>query len=400
MGVTILDTIYNGSNRIATFEGYTEYVGGNYHLQILASLDSLDYLLRFETTGSGTYDLWSGAWAGYNNMVTSLPTVGQMPDIVDYVLPDADQTIVSSWNCSEKVVSVGNFRNRLGHIDYNMNPYVNPATTPGDISPNSSIGPNRHNLTKPDVVASGDVSLSAGPLWLLGNPAYNALIDSGGWHVRNGGTSMASPIVTGIAALYLERCRYASYSQFLTDLTNTSYTDVFTGFVPNNTFGYGKPSAFDLLQELALETQPTISYNSGTTILSSPSSGYQWFLDGNEIQGETNQEHTPQAPYGDYTVMTINDDGCYAISNPLTIAAGFEDLESNKISAYPNPGWNVITIDVDEVIDQVVAVDMNGKQIKLGRNFGDFDVRPLERGLYTLYIYTSNKTYVSKFVRQ
>ena len=45
--------------------------------------------------------------------------------------------------------------------------------------------------------------MSAYPLSLLSNPALNASIDSNGWHGRNGGTSLASPVIAGIAALYL-----------------------------------------------------------------------------------------------------------------------------------------------------------------------------------------------------
>ena len=110
IGITMFDTIWNGSNRIATFEAYTEIVNNNYHLQLfISNVDSTNYLYRFETVGTGQYDLWSGAWLGYNDMVSVIPTVIEMPHIVDYVLPDSMQTIVSSWNCSEKVVSVGEY---------------------------------------------------------------------------------------------------------------------------------------------------------------------------------------------------------------------------------------------------------------------------------------------------
>lgn len=399
IGSTIYDTIWNNGNRIATIEAYREIVGSNFHLQVFVSnVDSTSYNYRFETTGTGQYDLWSGAWAGYNDMVTTLPTIAEMPAIAYYVLPDNSQTVVSSWNCSEKVVSVGNMRNRQGHIDKNGNPYINLATVPGDISPNSSTGPNRHNVIKPDVSAAGDVSLGAGPLWVLTTPAYYPLVDSGGWHVRNGGTSMASPVVTGIAALYLERCRYADYSSFMLDLKNTCYTDGFTGSVPNNTFGFGKPDAFSLLQELTLETQPTVSFNSGSTILSSSAGAYQWILDGNEIQGETNQQLTPQAPYGTYQVMTINSDGCYAVSDPLVITAGLDE-ENNSMKIYPNPTLDEFKIESENEISRVVAKDMNGKEVELKEiSEGKYSLKELETGNYILMIYTDQQIVLAKII--
>ena len=267
---TILyDTIYNSlGDRIATIELFPEVVGNNYHLEVLFSnVDSTSYYYRFMTKGSGEFDMWSGAWMGLNDFVTNIPDVSAYPPIADYIMPDTLQTIVSSWNCSEKVISVGNIRNRQGHIDKNNNLYVSSDQTPvGKLSPNSSKGPSRHNVVKPDVSASGDVSLTAGPLWMLNNPGNNSFIDVGGWHVRNGGTSMASPLVAGLAALYLEKCPLATYNDFKNDLISTTYTDNYTGSVPNMAYGYGKPHGLDLM----LSTDFTAGINGGNEICTDP----------------------------------------------------------------------------------------------------------------------------------
>jgi len=249
-GTVILDTLYNSvGQRIATIELYPELVGDNYNLQVyFSNVDSTAYLYRFMTKGSGSYDIWSGAWLGLNDFETNIPTSTQYPAIADYNLPDSLQTIVSSWACSQKVITVGNSRNQQGHMDRNNNYYTPSTYTPsGALSPNSSKGPNRNNLIKPDISASGDVSLTAAPLLLLSNPAFNGTIDQGGWHARNGGTSMASPVVAGIAALYLESCPKAGYLAFKNDLISTAFTDAYTGAVPNNAYGYGKPHALNLM---------------------------------------------------------------------------------------------------------------------------------------------------------
>lgn len=400
LGVTIYDTIWNGANQIATIEVYTEIIDNAYHMQILAEIDSLNYNYRFETTGAGQYDLWSGAWLGYNNMLTVIPTVAQMPKIVDYVLPDKNQIIVSSWNCSEKVVSVGNFRNRQGHIDRNYNVYINLTTPPGQISPNSSSGPNRHNVTKPDVSASGDVSLGAGPLWVLGNPAYYSVVDSGGMHVRNGGTSMASPIVAGIAALYLERCRYATYDQFLTNLQGTAYTDGFTGAVPNNTYGFGKPHAFDLLSNTTLPAQPTIDYATGINITSSPSTYYQWYLDGMPLANEDNQLLATAPPYGDYQVMVGNAEGCTALSNPFTVTLNLNELSETNAIVYPNPSTQFIEFKGVDQIENVTATDNSGKAIVLiEKGSQRFDISKLAAGKYVLSVKSATGIQVVNLVK-
>lgn len=323
VGIPILDTIYNSSgNRIATIEIYTELIDGNYHMEAyFSNVDSTAYNFRFSTTGSGKYDLWSGAWLGLNNLVTTIPSSAILPEIIHYNMPDSLQTIVSNWACSEKVITVGNVRNRLGHIDNNGNQYY-PATdmTPsGKLSPNSSVGPSRHGLTKPDVSASGDVSLTAAPLWLLTNPAYNTLIDSGGWHARNGGTSMASPGVAGIAALYLEKCNKATYASFKSDLIATVFTDSYTGVVPNNSYGYGKPHALNLL----LSTEFTASVLGSNVTCGNPPS----------ILGLTSSSPLMTAYWsnggigltdtissaGDYSALVYSSRGCSVQSDTLTV---------------------------------------------------------------------------------
>lgn len=244
------DTIFGLSgHKLAVVEMYGEMMQGTYHLEVLISnIDSLDYLYRFATTGHGEYDLWSGVWAGLNEFVTTVPDPILMPSIVHYNFPDTLQTIVSAWSCSEKVITVGNLRNRFKHIDNNGNVYFNGSNTPpGKLSDASSKGPSRHGVIKPDISAGGDVTLSVAPLFMRANPAYNSALAPGGWHARNGGTSMASPVVAGIAALYLEKCNTQNYADFKRDLTNNALNDNFTGPTPNYAYGYGKVNALNLL---------------------------------------------------------------------------------------------------------------------------------------------------------
>lgn len=322
LNTTIYDTIYNSNgNRIATIETYTEIINGNYHMEAyFSNVDSTNYNFRFMTTGSGKYDLWSGAWMGLNTIVNPIPSALILPELANYHVPDSLQTIVSSWNCSEKVISVGNVRNRLGHINNNGAQYYpsSDMTPPGKLSPNSSKGPNRHLVVKPDVSASGDVTLAAAPLWFLSNPANNTLIDSGGWHARNGGTSMASPVVAGIAALYLEKCRKASYASFKTDLLATVYSDSYTGSVPNFAYGHGKPHALNLMLlndfnanidgEDSICIDPvTIYANSSESLMTAIwSDGYEGLIN-------------PTAQAGSYTAEVFNTHGCAFVTDTFTV---------------------------------------------------------------------------------
>jgi hypothetical protein len=77
---------------------------------------------------------------------------------------------------------------------------------------------------------------------------------------RNGGTSMASPIVAGIAALYLQKRPTATWNEVMQALICTAVQDSFTGAVPNYSYGNGKVNAF-----AAITRAPCIIYGATDT---------------------------------------------------------------------------------------------------------------------------------------
>ncbi|MNU64954.1 PII-type proteinase precursor [compost metagenome] len=325
LGAVIRDTLWNGSNRIATMEIYPEIIGPNLHLEFyLNHVDSASYLYALKTKGSGKYDAWSGsAFISLNDMVTTgLPTAAVYPNIQHYNLPDSLQTIVSSWNCSPKVVTVGNIRNRYSHVDKNGNTYLpNPPnyTAVGQLTPASAKGPTRNGHVKPDVVACGDVSLSAGPFWLLNDPGFNASMSIDGLHVRNGGTSMASPVVAGIAALYLQKCSKGNYQSFLDAIRSTAFTDAFTGTIPNNAYGYGKIHALNMMQQSNFTNTITAETffcpgDSAVSTASIPNYDIRW------MNGDTTY-HSALAASGDVYFMAYDQNGCVSFSDTITVLA-------------------------------------------------------------------------------
>jgi subtilisin family serine protease len=202
------------------------------------------YNWRLITNGSGHFDLWS-----FDMLATGLPNSGVFPDIVKYRLPDLTQTMVSSFTCSDKVISVGEYINRDHYTDANGIIQSFPFTV-GSHTSSSSQGPTRDGRIKPDISATGLVTLSCAVLadvpWFLAN-APNKLA-AGAKHIRDGGTSSASPAVAGIAALYLEKNPNANYFDVKNAIITCAKKDNFTGNnLPDNVWGYGKADAFATL---------------------------------------------------------------------------------------------------------------------------------------------------------
>ena len=246
------DTIWNfAHDQLATVQYWSEQRDGQYLLQVyLPNPDSSQYNFRFETVGTGSFDCWSSSILGLSNMVSDTTSIINFSESHKYVMPDSLKTIVSSFQCSPYVITVGNYWNDSGYVNLDTTWTANGGTR-GMIVASSSKGPTRDNRIKPEIAASGHGVNSAIPFHTINYYINHATLDStlaiGGMHRRNGGTSMASPIVAGVGALLLEKCNKMTALEFKNALITNAYTDNFTGMLPNNYFGYGKLDGFNTL---------------------------------------------------------------------------------------------------------------------------------------------------------
>ena len=103
---------------------------------------------------------------------------------------------------------------------------------------------------------------------------------------------------------------------------------------------------------------PVVLQNGGTLSSSATGEGYQWYLNGNEIVGATQQNYTPTTN-GDYSVQVLFANGC-EISAPLTVSSlGIDTQEQQRISIYPNPTSDNVFLgngDIGEIHVQVFDV--------------------------------------------
>lgn len=283
---TYSDTIKNGSNILAIVQTYAELQGDKYLLQVMLNEpDSNTYNFSILSTGSGKFDFWSSSLLRTSDIVeTGLPTVAQYPPMAFYTLPDSAKTTVSSFSCSPNLITVANFVNRKTYIDVDSVEQVKPET-PGQKAVTSSVGPDRRGNIKPDIGATGDYTIAANSAAtiaanLVAGPANRAKIALGGMHRYNGGTSMASPVIAGIATLYFQKCPNASMAEIKSAILGTAKQDIFTGTLPNPIFGYGKVDALAALNQsvgnLTLGNNVDLCGDDSVHIIPPPFVSYEW----------------------------------------------------------------------------------------------------------------------------
>ena len=147
--------------------------------------------------------------------------------------------------------------------------------------------------------------------------------------------------------------------------------------------------------------QPTISLN-GNNLTTASATTYQWYINGNLINGATSQNYTPTQS-GIYVVRTTDLNGCvYAYSKgySYTLMTEIEELSGEKVSIYPNPTSGIIDIDLNFQTAKhikVVLFDAYGKIVFETENRTRLDISSLANGgVYFMSISLDDKKPVYK----
>jgi subtilisin family serine protease len=223
--------------------------------------DTLSLLWRIESMGTGLHHSWNFDFAA-----VVPPTVLQYPRMVKYVAPDTLYSIVSGFQCVDDVITVANYNNVGDYIDEN-NATQNSGYLGGSRAPDSSVGPTRDGRQKPDIAATGTGVFGA--LCVSWQAYFNANLQSsmapGGMHFFGTGTSAASPVVAGLAALYLQANPGATSGLVRSAITNCAYHDGFTGnVIPDLAWGYGKLDGLAAMQCVILTGKNEMKLNTNS----------------------------------------------------------------------------------------------------------------------------------------
>lgn len=206
----------------------------------------------------------------------------------------------------------------------------------------SSIGPLYNGTMKPDVSAPGHNVVSSISSFTDDAYSSSASLQFNGrtYHFSGmSGTSMSSPVVTGICALIWEVNPYLTPRQVKTIVMETARRDNYTGTIPaagSTSWGFGKIDA-----KAAVER----------------------------------------------AILTV----------------GLEELpasESKQWEVYPNPSGSVISVSGFDTMDTVHLFDATGKEIRLDALKKTWDISGYAPGVYVFRIISGNKVYQKKIVIQ
>ncbi len=169
-----------------------------------------------------------------------------------------------------------------------------------------------------------------------------------------------------------------------------------------------------LSEELEIEFQkpviPEIQFD-GALVMATEASEYQWFLNGNELLGETAQS-VDALLYGngDYLVETIDENGCEAVSEVLfvLVSGNHEMFNHDELKVFPNPFTSSINVQFDfknptdisiELFSQIGQTVKTYNYIGIQYEIKQIEVSILAPGNYILKIAGHEKVFFKRVVK-
>ena len=132
---------------------------------------------------------------------------------------------------------------------------------------------------------------------------------------------------------------------------------------------------------------------------------YQWYLDGEILEGATDKVLVAQLS-GDYSVKVIRG-GCSRLSDTYTFNE--EVLNANRalenaVHLYPNPVIEMLNIDLDQIGDVKVTIfTVSGKfmnQYQLKKNQNSIDLSKLAKGTYLIQLEAEKGSITKRIVKR
>ena len=271
-----------------------------------------------------------------------------------FLAPEPTGSISEPAN-GDNVIAVGSFNTKA----------INGSGVSQAISFFSSFGPTRDGRLKPDVTAPGEYLFSTRS-FNAPTSNYDGIVSTNDNYAIDRGTSMATPHVTGVAALVWQSNPSLTGAQMRERLRRTANLPTDGSAPPNTTWGYGKLNALHAVQKtVAAISAPARAIPGAPIPLTSENSsagfgaaisGYLWSAPGASLT----------SPNQSSTTFTATTPGVYTVSLTAT-AGGLSGTDSRNILVNTPPAAGFT----------VPASESAGQPVTFRGTASDADLQPL-----------------------
>jgi len=158
----------------------------------------------------------------------------------------------------------------------------------------------------------------------------------------------------------------------------------------------------DEAEVLVLEAPdaPFIESGNGIDLSAEAEGDLQWFLNGEEIPGATDNEWTA-LENGSYTLVVTNDEGCSSESEPYqVVSVGIHTHKAPAVQIWPNPASDMVQVSGTTVWERAEAIDLSGKTFPLSiAPQGQINVVHLSSGSYVLRLTSAHEVAVARMLK-
>ncbi len=186
-----------------------------------------------------------------------------------------------------------------------------------------------------------------------------------------------------------------------TDSIYKAYESDNYSVVVNNDLGCSDTSE---VMEITVHSLPTPVITANDMELSTGTyNSYQWYHNDTPVAGAINQTYTMVEATGAYAVFVTDENGCSAMSQPVTGGTGIAPAASiiEYVSIYPNPFDDWLYFDIKESGLTIEIVSIDGRYIMSCDGSGKIEAGNWADGVYILKVVDSQNNIIaaSKYIK-